>query len=116
MSDEDPRVAKLPIWAQELIRGQASKIAALERDVSDLRDHIDGFVAAEEDSDTVRVSDRTVMADGGDVPDMALGNGAVIRFADWYQVHYGDGALVVETEGAMAVSPEWQHKIIVRRA
>jgi hypothetical protein len=93
----------------------------LEQDVSDLKDHADGFIAAEEDCDTIRVADRTVMADGGDVPDMALGNGAVIRFADWYQVRYGDvgsgaRALIVETDGDMTVVPYDRSTIIVRRA
>jgi hypothetical protein len=121
MSEEDPRVRRLPAWARELIRGQASRIARLEQDVSDLRDHAGSFIAAEEDCDTLRLSDRALMADGSDMPDMALGNGAVIRFADWYQVRYGyvgsgGRALIVETDGDMVVAPVYQGKIIVRRA
>jgi hypothetical protein len=121
MSDLDPRVAKLPLWAQDLIREQAHRIEALERDIGELRDHQDGFIAAEEDCDTLRLSDRSILIDGREMPDMALGNGAVIRFADWYQVRYGDAgsgarALIVETDGDMAVIPGHQGKIIVRRA
>jgi hypothetical protein len=121
MSDEDPRVSRLPLWARTLIREQDDTIEALKRDVSDLKDNADGFIAAPEDCDTVRVSDRTVMADGSDVPDMGLGNGAVIRFADFYEAHYGDvgngaRALIVETDFPLAVVPVHQTRVIIRRA
>lgn len=118
---DDPRIRRLPLWAQELIGSQKSRIIALERDVEDLRDHRDGFIAAEEDSDTVRLSERTVMADGSDLPGMPLGNGAVIRFADWYQVSYGNvgngaRALIVDTDGDMAIAPGHPARVVIRRA
>jgi hypothetical protein len=118
---DDPRIQRLPHWARELISSQKGRINMLEKDVEDLRDHRDGFIAAEEDSDTVRVSDRTVAADGRDLPDMPLGSGALIRFADWYQVSYGDvgngaRALIVETDGDMAVVPGHPARVVIRRA
>jgi hypothetical protein len=117
----DARIARLPQWAQELIARQAGRITHLEADVTLLHDLLTGKVRAD-NSDTFLVQAAPALADGSDAPDTPLGKGARIRFADFYEVHYGrstvGGAdvLHVETVGDLVIVPVSRDKVIIRRA
>jgi hypothetical protein len=111
----DRRIGTLPVWARELIGAQKSEISGLRRDVTELKEANDQFVAAnEDDNDTVLVSDRTVLTDGDDAPDMLLGKGRTIRFGDKFDVRWNGDALEVTADRVMSVVPIVRNSIQVR--
>jgi hypothetical protein len=119
--ERDARIARLPQWAQELIYTQDRALAQRDADIALLQDRLDGKIRADGPSDTVLSTDVRILADGSDAPDIPLGNGAHIRFADFYEVHYGNvgsgaRALIVDTDGPMVVIPVVSNSVIIRRA
>jgi hypothetical protein len=118
---QDARIARLPQWAKELIASQARDLRHREADIALLQERLDGKIRADGPSDTVLASGVQILADGSDVPDTPLGNGAHVRFADFYEVHYGNvgsgaRALIVDTDGPLAVVPVVSNSVIIRRA
>jgi hypothetical protein len=115
MEPDEAKVARLPLWAQELIGRQKARIKAMEGEMETLREAVDGFIAIDEaDNDTVRLSDQSVLPSGNDAPDMMLGSGAVIRFGDKFEVRWiGDGIEVVSDE-ALLIWPDSRNKVEVR--
>ncbi len=116
--DADPREAKLPGWVREQLGALRGEVRHLRADNARAEARMAEHVDAEPDSDTVLTDPL-----GGiiEIPDRPLGNGAVIRFADCYEVHYGDTgsgarALIVESYDPLAVRPVHRSEIIVSRA
>jgi hypothetical protein len=109
-------IARLPAWAQDLIRGLRQDNGLLTAENRQLEARLADHVAAAPAADTVLVSpDGSTPAE---IPDRPLGVGVTIRFADFFEVWYaGDsGELVVETDGVMAVYPREDFRIVVTRA
>lgn len=117
----DPRIEKLPAWAREMISGLRGDVRQLERENTALRTQLAG-ITEREAADTVLVAEHAP-ATVDDIPSKPLGSGVHIRFADFYEVHYGDvgsgaRALIIETDGPMAIVPTkyGRERIIIRRA
>jgi hypothetical protein len=110
-------IARLPAWAQDLIRELRQDNGLLTAENRQLEARLADHVAAAPAADTVLVSpDGNTLAE---IPDRPLGVGVTIRFADFFEVRYaGDdgGELVVETDGVMAVYPREDFRIVVTRA
>lgn len=114
----DPREAKLPGWARETLRALRSENRGLEADNARMAARLAGHVAAEEYSDTVLIDPP---GGTGEIPGRPLGNGAHVRFSDFYEVHFGDvgsgaRALFIDTDLPMAIRPQHGGGIIVTRA
>lgn len=106
--DPDPREEKLPKWARELLSALRSRVSAAEEDYATLKKQLEDL-PENIPSDTVLVVDH-VISGGDDVPDRPLGNGARIRFADFYEVMLdqtpGVGFLLtLKADGPIAVIP-----------
>lgn len=104
----DPREEKLPKWARELLSVLRGRASTAEEDYAVLRKQIEDLPGGTS-SDTVLVVDH-VTSGGDDVPDRPLGNGARIRFADFYEVMLdqtpGVGFLLtLKADGPIAVIP-----------
>lgn len=104
----DPREAKLPKWAQEELAQLRTRITGLEQDCTVLKQQLEDLPAGTA-SDTVLVMNH-VTRSGDDVPDRPLGNGAHIRYADFYDVVLdqtpGVGYLLtIQADGPIAVIP-----------
>jgi hypothetical protein len=112
---DEQRMERLPAWARELIGAQKSKIASLQRDVTELKEANDQFVAAnEDDNDTVLISDRTVLTDGSDAPDMLLGKGRTIRFGDRFNAQWNGNGLEITGDRVINIVPIVRNMIEVR--
>jgi hypothetical protein len=109
--------------AQQAVTG-VTEIADHARDELRQRDSesapgLPGITPPSGEYATIRVLDgRANMKPVADLPE-----GAEIRFADFYQVHYGSGegaggarVLVVETDQPMVVQPMAPYRIIITRA
>jgi hypothetical protein len=115
----DEREKRLPVWAQEKLRGLRQELESavrhadfVEEENTRLRAVIEGRFTGKPEDDTFLINDDT----GKELP---LGKGPDVRFADFYTVRYGNarstgptqnltgGArlLIVETDKPMQIRP-----------
>lgn len=116
--DADPREEKLPGWAKTQLGALRREVRHLRAEDARMSARLSEHVAAEAVSDTVLVDPL-----GGyhETPDRPLGDGAHVRFGDFFEVYYapvdgGARALIVEGDYPLAVRPVNQDQVTVTRA
>lgn len=112
---EETRFQRLPAWAREELRKRADEIKrlegtleAVEAENNRLRVALTGKAEVGGPSDTFHVNDDT----GAKLP---LGVGASIEFgpAGRFDVRYEAGGLLIESQGAMAIMPDYNQSIFI---